>query len=253
MFDNQGMGLPNLEGGKIQAGQGIYEVSATQVCDLGRKLVLGDREYRYSKANADTALTIGTVQSSPAEVADYKLLVAAVTAANLNKVTVTLGSTALTVDLLKDGHLFIEGVAIGDGWGQCYRIKSHPAADALATCEITLYDSIVTALKVTSDVSLLVNKYNGTLIFPHTSQAGIAIGVTPRAVPVSNYYWMQVKGPAAVLADEAAAAYTPLVPGSGVDGALEAFDADGTLEQVIAIAGADLVDGDYCPVDLKIG
>lgn len=251
MFDYQGMGTPNLEGGKVQPGQGVYEISATQVCELGKRLVLGDKVFRYAQANADTALTIGTIQMSPPQVAHHALQVAAVTAAGLNKVTFTVGGTEVTVNQYAEGHMFVEGVAIGDGWGQCYRIKSHPQADAAATCELTLYDKIVTALKVTSDITLIPNQYKGTLIFAHTSQAGVAIGATPIAVTKSYYYWMQTRGWAAILADEAAAAYTPLVPGADVDGALEAYDAGGTLEQIVAkAAGVALVDGDYNPVFL---
>ena len=248
MFDNQGQGTPNLEG-TVQPGQGIYEISATQVCDLGHKVVLGDKIFRYALAGG--TITTGMIQASPIMVADHQNQVAAVTAANLNKVTITVGGTALTLNQYAEGEMIVQGVAVGDGWGQCYRIKSHPAADAAATCELTLYDRIVTALIVTSDISLVPNMYNGTTIFTAASQADVAVGAAVRAVTDEYYYWMQTRGWAAILADENYAAYTPLVPGSSTDGSLEAFDADGTLEQVVArgssVAG---VDGDMCPVFL---
>jgi hypothetical protein len=251
MFDNQGMGTPNLEGGKVQPGQGIYAISENPVCDLGHKIVLGDKVFRYARAGG--TLTIGTIQASPVMVAHHQNQVAAVTAANLNKVTFTVGGTAVTANQYAEGEMIVQGVAVGDGWGQCYRIKSHPAAEAAATCELTLYDSIVTALIITSDISLVPNIYNKTTIFTASSQADVAVGATPRAVTDTYYYWMQTRGWAAILADESYAAYTPLVPGSSTDGSLEAFDADGTLEQLVArgcsVAG---VDGDMCPVYLTL-
>ena len=249
MFDNQGQGTPNLEG-TVQPGQGIYEISATQVCDLGHKVTLGDKIFRYAKAGG--TLTIGTIQASPIMVAHHQTqAVPAAVSANLNKVTITVGGTALTNNQYADGEFIVQGAAVGDGWGQTYRIKSHPAADAAATCEITLYDRIVTALTVTSEISLVPNEYDGTTIFTASSQADVAVGASVRAVTDAYYYWMQTRGWASILADESYAAYTPLVPGASTDGSLEAFDAAGTLEQVVArgcsVAG---VDGDMCPVFL---
>ena len=251
MFDNQGQGTPNLEG-TVQPGQGIYELSSTQVCELGHKVVLGGKIFRYALAGG--TITTGMIQASPIMVAHHQCqAVPAAIAANLNKITITVGGTALTLNQYAEGELIVQGAAVGDGWGQTYRIKSHPAADAAATCEITLYDRIVTALTVTSEISLVPNDNKGVTIFTASSQADVAIGASVRAVTDAYYFWMQKKGWASILADESYAAYTPLVPGASTDGSLEARDVDGTLEQVIGRASSVAgVDGDMCPVYLNI-
>ena len=234
--------------------QGIYELSKTQKAPLGFRIVVGDRTFFYAHDD-DTGIATGKVVSTVAPVSYHtNCAVSGSPAIGATEVTVTMGATTpVTKNMYAEGYMIVNA---GTGAGHTYRVKSHPAAAVSKTCKYTLYDPLVVALVTTTTyVSFLENKYEDVKIFTASSQVGVAIGVTPVAVTALTggyYFWLQTWGPASVMADENYAAYTPLVPGSGVDGNVEAFDADGTLEQVIGVSLMVGVDGEHNPMWLKI-
>ena len=67
-------------------------------------------------------------------------------AAGATSVTVTLGATAATEDQYKDGFLYINDGATGEG--HVYKIKSNAVGASGGTCVLTLdeEDGLVTAL-----------------------------------------------------------------------------------------------------------
>lgn len=228
--------------------KGIYEESSTQLLPLGQRLVVGDRVFRYALAGG-SALAAGKVMSSPAEIGDAEDLAVNTALAGDTSVTVTLGATAVVAGDYDEGYMLVIDV---DSEGHTFRIKSTPAADASATLVVTLYDEIIVAFVADTTVTLIPNIYRKVVIFTASSQVGVAIGVPPIAVTAANFFWLQTWGPCAILRDENTAAYTPLVPGAVVDGALEDFDAAGSLEQIIAISGAAGVDTEYNYAKLTI-
>ena len=89
--------------------------------------------------------------------------------------------------------------------GEQYRIKSNTAASSnLVT--FTLYDGIATAVAATDDYMLYGGPYNGVIT---ATVAGGAydrvVGVNPIAVTSGYYFWLQTRGIAFALNDEAAA------------------------------------------------
>lgn len=234
--------------------QGIYELSSTAKAPLGFRIEVGDRVFYYAHDD-DTGIATGLVVSTSAPISYHtNCVVSGSPAIGATEVTVTMGATtAVTANMYAEGYMIVNDQ---EGQGHTYRVKSHPAALVSTTCKYTLYDPLVVALvTASSQVSFLQNKYEDVKIFTASSQVGVAIGVTPMAVTALTggyYFWLQTWGPASVLADENYAAYTPLIPGTGADGALDAFDAAGTLEQVIGVSLMIGVDGEYNPMWLKI-
>lgn len=113
-------------------------------------------------------------------------------------VTPTLGATAATLNQYQDGWLIVND-ATGEGY--TYKIKSNPAADASATCAITLYDPIQVALTTSSEVTLVPNPFSGVVISSATAASNtIIVGVPSIAVTASYYFWAQFRGVCSCLA-----------------------------------------------------
>ena len=178
-----------------------YTESSTQLFPLGTQLIYGERKYRYAQAGG-VALTPGTLQQQKAAVGADHLDLAntgnAATAAGTYEVSLETAGTDITANQYAEGYLWINDAT---GEGQSMKIKSHPAHDHSedATIVFTLYDPLTTTLG-TTQASVMENPYKATVIAPHT-ETGDIVGVAPRAVQASYYYWVQTSGPCAVLVD----------------------------------------------------
>ena len=174
----------------------IRSNSSVQECALGTKVVTPDgRAFRYVKCGS-TALVPGKLYDGQVVGSNYNIAVAAEAAIGATQVTVTLGTT-VTANQLAGGTLIVNDVT---GQGYTYSIKSHPAADAAASCVITLVDEepLIVALDTTSQVTLIPNQYNGVVIHA-TTEAGVPVGVAVTAVTANYYGWIQTRGPVSIL------------------------------------------------------
>ena len=181
--------------------KGIFSESATQETDLGAKIVTDDGSvYRYVKAGG-TTLVIGTLLDGPATIATHTNMAVVLGTAGATAITVTLGAVAITANQYAGGYVVVNDEA---GEGYSYRIKSHPAADALAALIITLEDDekIQTALTTSSEVTLIANQYNGVVIHAQT-EAGVPVGVATYPITTLYYGWIKTRGVTAVLNDNA--------------------------------------------------
>ncbi len=236
--------IHGFDAGVIIPAQDIYEQSATQKHALGKRLVLGDRVFRYAKCGGSN-LAAGKMTQAPAPVANHKNIAwASGGAAGSKTVTLTLGATAATANQYADGYLHVNDAT---GEGQCYRIKSHPAANASATLELTLYDEIVTALASGSECTLTANKYNGLIVAPNGGLTSIVIGVPLITVTANYYMWVQTKGPAPVLTQGTVVIGQKVGLGGTADGACgpigdDVTDIWGRVLQVNASTEYSLID-----------
>ncbi len=165
---------------------------------LGETLVIGDRWFRWCK-NAAVELGAGDMCVSAASVGDHQNRTLSVAAAiGARTITPTLGSTLATQNQYKDGYACLNKAT---GFGIAERIKSHPAADSTATLAIELYDGLSIAVDTSTEVTLVKNKYDSVIVMPTGAVPAAPIGVPLRTVTASYYFWLQVKGPAAVLCD----------------------------------------------------
>lgn len=251
------MANPILVNG-VASPQSVYETFASPKHALGTKAFLDDGTFYYARAGA-TALSRCLLNTRSARVANHVSVAwASGGAANSNKVTVTLGATAATANQYADGILFIHD---GTGSGTKRKIKSHPAADASATLELTMYDNLDVASVTGDEVTLVANLYGATIVHPGNA-APIIVGVPQVAVPISDYYWAQTWGPGLVQGDGSTFVdgidVVPASAGTADAGQVTIVVETGTTENTNPVVGRciDIGDAasdlDYRLIDLRI-
>lgn len=220
---------------------------------LGGKAILPDgREFRYCRASA-TAMVAGKLYQQAAGAlasdADYAaiLAVAAAAASAQCTVTVTAGATtACTTDLFADGYMAVASSA-GSGNGYVYVIKSCSSAAAGSTITLTLEptDPLKVALVAgTNTVGLRENPYAALLLTTaDTIGVGKPAGVSPTAIAVTKYGWVQTKGPVMCLGDGTLIVGEPVTASNAIAGAVE----------VIPPAAADTIGTRVVKQMVKIG
>lgn len=161
------------------------------------------KQYAFCLSNASNALVAGNIQTALASTANHAgrtqtAAQAAIAVAGTTTVQVTVGATLVSLNQYLQGYL---NVIAGTGIGQQLRIKGNTAAVSSGTTTISLVDPILVSLDSTSIVTLLPNPWNLTAVSSTTVANNNIIGVPNVAVPVSNYYWAQVDGYCATLAD----------------------------------------------------
>lgn len=187
--------------------QGLYEESSTQKHLLGTRVDLADgRSFIYALNDA-VALAAGKLCQVAVPVANHlNCAVAAAAAIGAQSVSVTLGATASTANEYREGFLHIND-ATGEGY--TYKVKKHAAIASAGTGTFYIEDDIRVALTTSSEVTLTKHPCDSVVVMP-TTQTGMPIGVPLIAVTAAYYFWLQVKGPCAVLANGT------LVIGNGV-------------------------------------
>lgn len=200
--------------------QGLFTSSADQQAILGSRAVASDgREFRYAKAGA-VALVPGTLLQAPAEITNHQNLAPAVAVAGATQITVTLGATAVTANQYAGGWAVI---TTSTGVGYQYQISGHPAAALSTAVVLTLVEPLQTALvAATSKVDLVANPYSAVIINPATATSA-PVGAAVYPIAIGQFGWIQVKGPAAVLADGTVVVGTGVVASNATAGAVEAL------------------------------
>lgn len=233
--------------GPVTVAQGVFEESSSALHNLGELIHSNDgRAYRYCKAGG-TALDAGKLQQTSAQdTGDQNLAMAAASAGDTS--ITTTGTVTVTANQYAGGFVIVADDA---GEGHIYRIKDHAAATAAAVT-LNLDDKVKVAMTTDTTIDLVKNPYDGVIVNP-TTVSGVAVGVATFAVTASYYAWLQVKGPASVLADGALTVGTDVVASDNVAGAVE-VTADGTPEllSVVGTAMTAAADTEYGAVYLRI-
>lgn len=214
-------------------GQDLWEISATAKHDLGTVRSIGDgRQFVYAQAGA-VALVAGTLNQMAVQVSTHlNMVVTAAAAIDATSVTVTLGATnAATAGQYAEGYLYHNKTSV---LGQMYKVSTNAAAAAAASCEVTLHDPVRVALTTSDECTIVKHPQDGVIIYPTTSTR-VATGVAPVAVTAAYYFWNQVKGPAAVLADGTLVLGNHVRASDGTAGSVENLDRDGTAEDDVAV------------------
>lgn len=232
----------------LSSSQALFESSSTQEMDLGAEVVTSDgRKFKYVKAGG-TALVAGKLQQAPARVANHaNITVASAAAIGDTEITVTLGATAATANQYANGYMVVNDVT---GQGFTYQIKSHPAADASASLEVTLYDedALEEALTTSSQVTLVSNLYNSVIVNP-TTATNVPVGVAIKDIAASEFGFIQTYGAVSCLNDGGTTIGLGLAPSGSVAGALATVAA--TTNQVASALEAG-VDTEYNTVFLRV-
>ena len=214
-------------------GQDLWDISATQKHDLGTVRSLNDgRQFVYSQAGG-TALVAGTLNQMAVQVSTHLNMVVAVAAAiGDDSVTVTLGATnAATAGQYAEGYLYHNKTSV---LSQMHKISTNAAAAASASCKITLSDPVRVAFTTSDECTVVKHPQDGVIIYPTTSTR-CATGVAPVAVTAAYYFWNQVKGPAAILADGTLVLGNHVRASDGTAGSVENLDRDGTAEDDVSV------------------
>ena len=226
------------------AGQDVFTSSSTASQELGAKMVIGSREFRYVKAGA-AALVPGKLYQSAAEDTSEQDLTPTATAIGATSLT-TSTTVTVTENQYAGGWVI---VTVTPGQGYQYKIKSHPAATA-AALTLQLEDPILVALTTNSRIDLVANPYSAVIINPTTLSAA-PIGAAVYPVAANEYGWVQVRGPAALLADGANAVGADLVASNGVAGAVEDAASPGA-QPLVGVAMTGCADAECGAVYLML-
>lgn len=190
--------MPNITG-TLTAGQDLWQESSTQLHSLG---ALGfdkfGNRYRYTKMGAVAGVAAHLYQE-PAEDTQFNTMaVPAAVAIGETAITVTNGTTAVTADMFKDGHLIIDTTP---GLGQHFYIIKHTTGASGASITYTVDRPLKVALTTSSKVTVRKNPYNGILITPATTSTGGPDGVALFATTIAYYSWIGSGGDQAVTFD----------------------------------------------------
>jgi hypothetical protein len=206
--------MSKISGIVTVSAQDIFTSSTTQQHQLGAVAQTADgRRFKYSQVGSVATVPARMYQSA-SQVAAHRNLAPVLDVTNgstlavgSNKLTVTLGATAVTANQYAGGFIVITA---GAGAGQTLLISSHSAAAASSSLVLTLEDPINTTLLVgTSKVDLVPNGNIGAVVTPN-GITGAVIGVPLAVFPALSYAWFQVQGLAPVIAGGGAA----ILPGS---------------------------------------
>lgn len=226
---------------------GLHSSDTVSRAKLGTKVETDDgRVFRYC-FNSTAALVAGNVIQAAPVLDNHSNLAVTATAVGAKSVTVTLGGTAVAANDYADGYLVVNDV---DGEGHTYKIAGNPAqASTTGTVAIALEDPIKVALTANSQVTLIPNPFFKPVIGA-SAQTGTAVGVAPFALAASAFGWLQSKGVASVLADEAITAGKALVMGDSTAGSVSTLNAAGEAQIGVALQAG--VDTEFRPVMLSI-
>jgi hypothetical protein len=243
------MAFPQTITGKY----GWEKVTTTaQKQKLGTRMQIGDREFVY--ASTGEAITVGKLVMGGAGTAAHQVDLA-VSAASAGATTVTLsGSLSIAKDLYKDGWLIFNDV---EEEGHIYRVKGNTLVSSATGCVVTIdeEDGLVTAITTSQQVGLYENPYKDVEAHDANDVDHAPLGWTCVDIASGSYGWLCVKGFTSALIDGTPAAGVPLIASNGVDGAVEVYDEDGTVNLSFVgymgpIAG---VAGEYGLIKANIG
>ena len=200
--------------------------TTTQKHKLGTRMQIFDREFVYCEAGED--ITAGKLVMGIDGTAAHQVDLA-VSAASAGATTVTLsGSLSIAKDLYKDGLLIFNDV---EEEGHMYRVKGNTLVASATGCVITLdeEDGLAVAITTSQQVGLYENPYTEVEAHDANDVDHAPLGWTCVDISDTDFGWLCVKGFTTALIDGTPGLGVPLVASNGVDGAVEVYDEDGTV------------------------
>ncbi|MBT9177512.1 MAG: hypothetical protein DDT20_01846 [Firmicutes bacterium] len=199
--------------------QDILVESSTQTAPLGARWDFNDgRSFVYCR-NGAVALAAGSLlQAAVPQINHLNRTVVGVHPVGATTITISVVGTAIAAGEYNEGFLHVNA---GAGRGYTYKVLQHPAAAVGTTCAIEIYDAIMVALDVaTSRCSLTKHPCGDVITYPAVAATSIPIGVTPRVVTPSFFFWAQVRGVCTVLASGILVIGNDVIPATAVPGAV---------------------------------
>lgn len=175
-----------LNDGKLQD---IHEESELQNYDIGTRLVLDDRVFRYAHAGDTLKSMMGGLSQCDSVMVNTA---ATIYKAGTYKVTI-LDTTPRAADYYKGGYVWIMKFPHEPtGLGQLYRIKSS-AYSAGTSVELTLWEALGFDVPASNWTETLVNIYSD--VVPNIDK--VKSLVVQNLMPITSgfYFWGQTWGP----------------------------------------------------------
>jgi hypothetical protein len=202
--------------------------------NFGTKMVIGDSTWVYAQMGATVGVA-GHVYQSEVPTSTWMTVTADVAQAiGSTTISATLGATNATLeDEFDEGMVGIEDDA-GEGFlyhiaraGQTGAAKANAAAAASAVQTVNLVsgESIRVALTTASTLGFFKHPLDEVIIHPSPPTAAV-VGVAMLAVTASYYCWLQVGGPAMVMAEGTLVLLAPVRASETTDGAVTTIDWD---------------------------
>jgi hypothetical protein len=201
----------------VGTGQDSFGSSATQLHPLGTKAETKDgRIFRYCQAGA-VATVAGSLYQSAAPLTNHLANTPPAVAVGATSFSYTPGATAGAANLYAEGYLQVDTTP---GNGYCYVVAGHDAITASTAFTLYLRDAIQVALTTSSRVGLSPNPYKNVIVTPTTNTAKV-VGVPGTVIAISEYGWLQTRGPASVLINGTPAITAPVVNSGTTAGAVD--------------------------------
>lgn len=207
-------------------GQSINESSSVQLADLGQRLVVGDRVFRYAQLGAVASIPGDVLQFPASSVKGFCELLATGgnTDASGGKTFTFYCATSHAADFFAEGYIISQSGTAAN-LGQVYRIKTHASVSDTANVTLSLYDALQKQNNVTDKWSIYANPYK--LVTQNTAATVAVAGVLACPATTNDYVWIQTWGPCAIKSQTAAAGFGNQI-GAAATGAAVGFIATGT-------------------------
>lgn len=230
-----------------------YSIDTVPRHQVGVKGVASDgRVFRYSFAGASDIVT--AVLCVAADITTNHEDIAFATAGSIGDTvhSITVGATAVAANEYVGGYMVI----IDDtGEGYSHLITAHDASSA-GSENINVYTKpgLQVATTTSTTVTLVRNPYRAVVIATGGTQTDVPVGVTPRAITASNYFWLQTGGIASILTSgtNTATAGEPITIGEATNGSVSGRDAVAEPFVGHALTGVAPTSGEHNPYFLEL-
>tara|TARA_Y100000310_G_scaffold129649_1_gene128795 strand:+ start:3528 stop:4292 length:765 start_codon:yes stop_codon:yes gene_type:complete len=202
--------------------------------DFGTKMVMADSTWVYAQMGGTVGVAGHVYQSEVPTSTWMTMTVDKAQAIGSKTISATLGATNATVeDEFDEGYVGIEDDA-GEGFlyhiaraGRAGEARANAAAAAAAVQTVNLREgeTIQVALAAATTLGFFKHKLDEVIIHPSPPTAAV-VGVTMRAVTANYYCWLQVKGPAMVMAEGTLVLLAPVRASETTDGTVTTVDWD---------------------------
>lgn len=228
--------------------QDARKINASRLHILGSIAETADgRVYRYSLAGG-TSLAPGKLDvAATVDANATNKTIARTVAAGQFEVVFDAGGT-IVEDAYQDGFLTINDAT---GEGITYAIAGNTGVTGAGEITVRLKEPLIVGLTIDVSEATLTQSPWDSVVISVADQLDMPVGVANNAITNAYYGWVQTRGIASVLADEAIAIGSAVVCGSSTVGAVEAMDTDDICAQVgVAIVAG--VDTEYREIYLTI-
>ncbi len=233
----------------------LTKAYSTAKWKIGTRYQNGPRVFRFGLSGAGT-LAAGKLCSSPQYGGNIAAAIHNVVAAGTlgeKTITLTIPNTS-SADVVANQYTggFVYTVS-GTGLGQCYQIKSHPAAILNTTCVFTLYDTVRVTLASTPKGGAITSPYYKVITAPASTAVGIPVGVPLVALTTGKYGWFQTWGPCVCLITGNVAIGDPVLVGLSAGAAIaQEAGASSLDEPQVGLSPLAYTTGQYGLINLTI-